>query len=116
MHPLFYSTHHAIQHKQPVHNKQNQQNNPPLPLLTHCNYLPCNARHGSFLDIPAQTSHPASMIADIFLAGVGGFAGSALRCTAGVRSTSLKERIYKNYEQMKRKADSHFPDDTEVRG
>ena len=35
---------------------------------------------------------------------------------AGVSSTSLKERIYENYEQMKRKADSHFPDDTEVRG
>ena len=35
---------------------------------------------------------------------------------AGVSFTSLKEHIYENYEQMKRKADSHFPDDTEVRG
>ena len=41
-------------------------------MITHCNYLPCNARHGSFLDIPAQTSCPATMIADIFLAEVGG--------------------------------------------
>ena len=79
-------------------------------MITHCNYLPCNARHGSFLDIPAQTSCPATMIADIFLAG------SALRCTSGVRSTSLKKRIYENYKQMKRNANSPFPDDTEVRG
>ena len=55
----------------------------PLPLITHCNCLPCDARNGSFLDNPAQTSYPASMIAEIFLAGVGGFAGSALRCAAG---------------------------------
>ena len=116
MRPLFYSTHNAIQHKQPVHNKQNQQNNPPFPLITHCNYLPCNARHGSFLDIPAQTSCPATMIADIFLAEVDGFARNALRCTSGVRSTNLKERIYEDYKQMKRNADSHFPDDTEARG
>lgn len=35
---------------------------------------------------------------------------------AGVSSTKLKERIYENYEQMKHKADSHFSNDTDVRG
>lgn len=30
---------------------------------------------------------------------------------AGVSSTNLKQRIYENYEQMKKKADNHFPQD-----
>jgi len=30
---------------------------------------------------------------------------------AGISSTELKERIYKNYETIKKKADSHFPAD-----
>ena len=34
---------------------------------------------------------------------------------AGVSSTNLKQRIYENYEQMKKKADSHFSNDTDVR-
>lgn len=34
---------------------------------------------------------------------------------AGVSSSSLKQRIYENYEQMKRKADSHFPADIEFK-
>lgn len=34
---------------------------------------------------------------------------------AGVSSTNLKTRIYKSYEQMKKKADNHFPQDTDVR-
>lgn len=33
---------------------------------------------------------------------------------AGVSSTNLKKRIYENYEQMKKKADNHFPYDTDV--
>lgn len=33
----------------------------------------------------------------------------------GVSSTNLKARIYENYELMKKKADNHFPQDTEVR-
>ena len=32
-----------------------------------------------------------------------------------VSSTNLKARIYESYEQMKKKADNHFPQDTEVR-
>ncbi|MDR2924317.1 MAG: hypothetical protein LBU85_13400, partial [Treponema sp.] len=32
----------------------------------------------------------------------------------GISSTNLKERIYKNYESMKQKADSHFPADLDV--
>ncbi len=35
---------------------------------------------------------------------------------SGVSSTNLKQRIYENYEQMKKKADNHFPSDTDVRG
>ncbi len=35
---------------------------------------------------------------------------------SGVSSTVLKERIYENYIQMRKKADSHFSDDTDVRG
>ena len=34
----------------------------------------------------------------------------------GVSSTNLKARIYESYEQMKKKADNHFPQDTNVRG
>lgn len=34
----------------------------------------------------------------------------------GVSSTNLKARIYENYKQMKKKADNHFPQDTDVRG
>ena len=34
---------------------------------------------------------------------------------AGVSSTNLKKRIYESYEQMKRKADSHFANDIDVR-
>lgn len=34
----------------------------------------------------------------------------------GVSSTILKERIYENYIKMREKADSHFSDDTDVRG
>ena len=34
---------------------------------------------------------------------------------AGVSSTNLKQRIYENYEQMKKKADNHFSNDTDVR-
>ncbi|MBP5358829.1 MAG: adenylyltransferase/cytidyltransferase family protein, partial [Treponema sp.] len=33
---------------------------------------------------------------------------------SGISSSSLKQRIYENYEQMKKKADSHFPDDIET--
>jgi len=33
---------------------------------------------------------------------------------AGISSTSLKEKIYKNYEVMKQKADSHFPADLDI--
>lgn len=33
---------------------------------------------------------------------------------AGITSTSLKERIYKNYDKMKEKADSHFPADIDI--
>ena len=33
----------------------------------------------------------------------------------GVSSTNLKQRIYENYEQMKRKADNHFSNDIDVR-
>lgn len=32
----------------------------------------------------------------------------------GISSSSLKQRIYENYEQMKKKADSHFPNDIET--
>ena len=32
----------------------------------------------------------------------------------GVSSSNLKERIYKTYEQMKKKADNHFPDDAKT--
>lgn len=32
----------------------------------------------------------------------------------GVSSSSLKQRIYENYEQIKKRADSHFPDDIET--
>lgn len=32
----------------------------------------------------------------------------------GISSTSLKERIYKNYEIVKQKADSHFPADINI--
>jgi choline-phosphate cytidylyltransferase/glycerol-3-phosphate cytidylyltransferase len=35
---------------------------------------------------------------------------------AGVTSTNLKERIYRNYERMKEKADSHFPSDIHAGG
>ena len=34
----------------------------------------------------------------------------------GISSTNLKARIYENYEQMKKKADNHFQQDTDVRG
>ncbi|MBQ4407421.1 MAG: adenylyltransferase/cytidyltransferase family protein [Bacteroidales bacterium] len=34
---------------------------------------------------------------------------------AGVSSTNLKKRIYESYEQMKKKADSHFSNDVDVR-
>ena len=34
----------------------------------------------------------------------------------GVSSTNLKIRIYENYEKMKKKADNHFPLNTNVRG
>jgi choline-phosphate cytidylyltransferase/glycerol-3-phosphate cytidylyltransferase len=32
----------------------------------------------------------------------------------GISSTNLKEKIYKNYEAIKQKADSHFPDDLDI--
>ncbi len=32
----------------------------------------------------------------------------------GVSSSSLKQRIYENYEQIKKRADSHFPNDIET--
>ena len=32
----------------------------------------------------------------------------------GVSSTSLKQRIYENYEKMKEKADNHFSNDVDV--
>jgi choline-phosphate cytidylyltransferase/glycerol-3-phosphate cytidylyltransferase len=32
----------------------------------------------------------------------------------GISSTSLKERIYKNFEEMMKKADSHFPVDINI--
>ena len=32
----------------------------------------------------------------------------------GISSSSLKQRIYENYEQMKKKADSHIPSDAET--
>ena len=35
------------------------------------------------IDISRQTPYPAAMVADILFAGIGGFAGSALRCAAG---------------------------------
>jgi choline-phosphate cytidylyltransferase/glycerol-3-phosphate cytidylyltransferase len=35
---------------------------------------------------------------------------------AGISSTNLKDRIYKNYEKMKGKADSHFPAHIQVKG
>jgi choline-phosphate cytidylyltransferase/glycerol-3-phosphate cytidylyltransferase len=34
---------------------------------------------------------------------------------AGVSSSTLKKRIYDSYEQMKKKADSHFSNDVDVR-
>lgn len=34
---------------------------------------------------------------------------------AGVSSSNLKKRIYESYEQMKKKADSHFTNDVDVR-
>ncbi len=34
---------------------------------------------------------------------------------SGVSSTNLKERIYENYEKMKKKADNHFSYDTAVK-
>ena len=34
---------------------------------------------------------------------------------AGVSSSNLKQRIYESYEKMKRKADSHFSNDVDVR-
>ena len=33
---------------------------------------------------------------------------------AGVTSTDLKNRIYRNYEKIKEKADSHFPADIKI--
>ena len=33
---------------------------------------------------------------------------------SGVSSSSLKQRIYENYEQMKKKADNHFSNDVDV--
>ncbi|MDR0562884.1 MAG: adenylyltransferase/cytidyltransferase family protein [Spirochaetaceae bacterium] len=35
---------------------------------------------------------------------------------AGITSTNVKERIYKNYEKIKKKADSHFPADLNING
>ena len=32
----------------------------------------------------------------------------------GVSSSNLKERIYENYEKMKKKADSHFPNEINI--
>lgn len=43
----------------------------------------CAFRRVHFLDILPQRAYSAIMIADILLAGAGGFAGSALRCAAG---------------------------------
>ncbi len=34
---------------------------------------------------------------------------------AGESSTVLKEKIYKNYSELKKKADNHFPNDIDVR-
>lgn len=34
---------------------------------------------------------------------------------SGISSSSLKQRIYENYEQMKKKADNHFSNDIDVR-
>lgn len=33
----------------------------------------------------------------------------------GVSSTNLRNRIYENYEKMKKKADNHFPNDIDVK-
>ncbi|MDR2658502.1 MAG: adenylyltransferase/cytidyltransferase family protein [Spirochaetaceae bacterium] len=33
---------------------------------------------------------------------------------SGITSTSLKEKIYRNYEKIKEKADSHFPADINI--
>jgi choline-phosphate cytidylyltransferase/glycerol-3-phosphate cytidylyltransferase len=34
---------------------------------------------------------------------------------AGISSSSLKKRIYNNYEKMKNKADNHLPADVDVK-
>jgi choline-phosphate cytidylyltransferase/glycerol-3-phosphate cytidylyltransferase len=33
----------------------------------------------------------------------------------GISSSNLKQKIYENYEQMQRKADSHFPSDINIK-